>query len=394
MKIFFLTIFISLNLYSPFSVLIPVVANFMFVIFIVFASTSVKLFSKFDKIIIFLSVTVLLWVIFVSLFNLTFDNYILGKHLRIVLNTILISVVISNFNFKSYHFLYSIGISLFFNIVAVFLQNYIPTTKNLFAIIAGYEKNFFDLRSFGLFSSYDSTGLCICISLFFFGFLYLYTMKNIFIFLYLIIFISSIYVSRFTMVVSILCFIVMMPFIFYKIKSNISTYIIFLPILIFVGYYIFSRSSEIIKASIAGDVELNSSYGAASSDILFDQMIFLPESNFSTIFGLAKDPLNSDIGYVKIIFMEGLLGLSFIIYTYFYVFSYLKKKINGGYFNNNVDQKIMYAFLISIIVLMFIYNSKLLLLYGRGFHDFFIIIAFGINKFIKQSELKNIKSLI
>lgn len=385
MKIVLLTIFISLNLYSPFSVMVPLVANLFFVTCLFFSSTTVKLFSKFEKKIIFLSIIVFLWVLLVSIFNLSFDAYIIGKHFRIILNTILITIIVSNFKFKQHHFLYSIGISLFFNIIAVYLQNYFPITKNSFAIIAGYEKNFFDLRSFGLFSSYDSTGLSICLSLFFFGFLYLYCKKNIFIFLYVIIFMSSIYVSRFTMVISILSFIVMMPFIFYMIKGNISTYIIFLPILIIVGYSIYIKSSEIIQSSITGDTELNSSYGAASSDILFDDMLFLPESKFSTVFGLAKDPLNSDIGYVKIIFMEGLLGLFFIFYTYFYIFLHIKKRLNNEYFKRDVDFRVMFSFLTSIIVLMFVYNSKLLLLYGRGFHDFFIIITLGTNKFITRS---------
>lgn len=394
MKIFFLTIFISLNLYSPFSVIVPIIANFFFVTCLFFASSSVKLFSKLEKRIVFLSMIVFLWVLLVSIFNLSFDAYILGKHLRIILNTILICIIVSNFKFKPNHFFYSIGISLFLNVVAVYLQNYLPTTKNLFAIVSGYEKSFFDLRSFGLFSSYDSTGLSICISLFFFGYLYLYNRKNIFIFLYVIIFISSIYVSRFTMVISILSFIVMMPFIFYKIKGNVSTYVIFLPILIIVGYSIYIKSSEIIQSSITGDVELNSSYGASSSDILFDDMLFLPENKFSTFFGLAKDPLNSDIGYVKIIFMEGIIGLSLILYTYYYIFKKIKRHMRYIDFDKNNDFKILYYFFCTLIVLLLIYNCKLLLLYGRGFHDFFIIVAFGINKLIKQHNLDNSISII
>lgn len=196
------------------------------------------------------------------------------------------------------------------------------------------------------------------------------------------------------MVISILSFIVMMPFIFYKIKGNVSTYVIFLPILIIVGYSIYIKSSEIIQSSITGDVELNSSYGASSSDILFDDMLFLPENKFSTFFGLAKDPLNSDIGYVKIIFMEGIIGLSLILYTYYYIFKKIKRHMRYIDFDKNNDFKILYYFFCTLIVLLLIYNCKLLLLYGRGFHDFFIIVAFGINKLIKQHNLDNSISII
>lgn len=384
MKIFLLTVFISLNYYAPFSVMVPIFGNIFFITCLLLSSKSFKLFSYFDKKIIFVTVIVFVWVLLVSLFNLSFDTYILGKHFRIIINTILLSIIVSNFKFSPKDFLYSIGLSLSINTLAVYVQNYLPNSKNVFAIVAGYDKSFFELRSFGLFSSYDSTGLSICLSLFFFGFIYMYIKKSFVIFLFIINFMASIYISRFTMVISVLSFIVMMPVIFYKIKGNVSTYIVFLPILILVGYSIYIKSSEIIQSSITGDVVLNESYGAASSDILFNDMLFLPESTISMFFGLAKDPLNSDIGYIKIIFMEGIVGLFFIFYSYYYVFSYINKMKRIDTLNRDIYLTTMFNFTISMIVLMFIYNSKLLLLYGRGFHDFFVILAFTINKFIIQ----------
>lgn len=390
MKVIGLVLFLSVNLYSPYSVLTPLLFNLMLVVFFMFFSKGRPQISKFEIQLISFALIPLIWIVVVSGFHWGFDSYAVGRFFRGLTNLILVSVIIKNLRFNQKQILYAIGFTLLFNVIAVYVQTLVPSTKPLFQSISGYEKTLFDLRAFGLFSSYDSAGFCACLCIVFWGLMYIAKKNIVYIAFSFLPLVACLMISRFSMLVAALCFLVIGSVMLRRTKP-IYAISIFLPIALVVGYYFYDQAWFIIEASISGDKALTSSYSSSSSSVLLDNMIFFPDNIVSLFFGEGIDPTLSDIGYIKLIFMVGVLGTLFICWTYFYVFKYLKKRYHRNLFVTDND-KMMYQFICAFIVLLFVFNSKLLFFYGRGFHDLFIILVFAFYKTTYQKpEIRQVQ---
>jgi hypothetical protein len=279
-----------------------------------------------------------------------------------------------------FSFFLSLGITLLLNVFIVYIQTFFPSSKNLFRNITGYDKGILLLRSFGLYSSYDACGLNICIGMVFWGILYYYYRKIIYILFFFITFFSTALVSRYSMFVAAVIFLFLLIRILSinKIKKEVLIQNILISIIaLFMGFSFYVYVTPILRSdtSVGG-------YHTGSIDALFDTMLFLPDDIFSIFIGEGIDPL-SDIGYVKYIFIFGLVGLIMILYLYIYCIVYLRKIIR----KLSVPLKeihIIYWILFFLMLLIFVFNYKLQLLYMKNFHSLFIIIAFILNKYCKQ----------
>ncbi len=88
---------------------------------------------------------------------------------------------------------------------------------------------------------------------------------------------------------------------------------------------------------------------------------------FQLIFG-AGNSSESDIGYIQLLFQVGLTGLFIIIMMHIWA---TKRTIYAHPINE--DMKILQLFCVFYIILLSIFNYKILLLYSRGFYDFYIL---------------------
>lgn len=391
MKVVLLTLLISINLYSPFSVAVPIGFNLFFAFIAFLNSGNNVIFSKLHKIALGLSILLFCWVIIVSIANDVFDDYVIGKFFRTFLNTLLLAIIFKNLNFNSSQFFKAIIIALMLNTVVVYIQILFPSSKELFIGITGFSKKKGILRSFGLFSSYDFAGLTTCITMVVLWLGFLFKKKNFFFVLYFIVLLSSLSISRFTMVVSVLVFMGSFYY-FYRKKGNyFIKYLVLFPLISFVGYYTFNKFYAFINFSLnsSSNEDINQSYSTQSTDILLNKMAVLPQDVLSTILGTAKSIDSSDIGYVKIIFMIGIVGLMLILYFYYSLLKNIIIKINNDVTFSSDDKRYLIILLRAVVLLLILFNSKLLLIYSRGTNDFFLILLFGIERIILNN--KNIK---
>jgi hypothetical protein len=265
-----------------------------------------------------------------------------------------------------------------------------PSTKDFFGSISGYEKKDFALRAFGFYSSYDATGLNICLGICLWGLLYFYYRQFVFLILIAISFIATAYVSRFTMIFAVICFLLAFLFIFFS-KNQKPSHKLLVPLIVIVAIYGFYQYAYPILEATFGlsdnDNEITQSYAIASHNILLNDMVFFPDNLLSTLLGEGIDPKETDIGYVKIVFMIGLSGLLMISSLFLYSFLYFRRKVAIINHDNNI--KIIWGVVISLGLLMFIFNTKLLLLYSRGFQDTFTIVIFSLNKFLIRQNILN-----
>ena len=384
-----LTILFGINVFQPFNIFVATSLNLLFLLFVT-ASLGGKLskFTHLQKYSIIFSILILFLSLFVSLVNLNFEIYVIGRFLRLLVNTILLCSIINNLKFKKNNFLNSILFVLYFNTLLVILQYYFPQIKLYFVSMSGFNRSLDMLRSFGMFSSYDATGLLTCIFMLFSWYLYCNSKKKIYLFLFLTSFFSSIFISRYTMIVSALIFLYC---ILHYLKRNnlISFKIIFLlSFLVYIGNYVLGEIYFIISKSIIGDSEVNKSYASSSGNILLDEMIYFPDTLPELFLGTGATTVNSDIGYVKIIFMIGIIGLFLITYFYYKTYKKLIKTIKSKFNFNYLEYRNLKFFLVGFIIINFIFNSKLLLVYSKGFYELYLLLILGFEK-IYSKQLEN-----
>jgi O-antigen ligase len=342
--------------------------------------------EKLDKLTIAISILILLWSLIVSVANGNFSEYVVGRCARIVLNTILLSIIIRNMNFSYRQFIVAVGIVLFINVIAVYVQQIFPSTKNYFIEFSEYTKGILTMRSFGLYASYDSNGLNICVGLAFWGIIYYFHRKLLYFVFFCVTFLSAIFISRYTIIISsVLCLVFLMLYL--KTQKLKSIILIILGVII-LGSFFYDRASSILNYS---DIDYLSttegSYSKFSADVLLGRMLFLPDNPLSMILGEGIDPSNTDNGYIKLIFMIGLIGIIMILYLYGSTIFYLwEKNAKSRPIKGIQSNYIIFYFLFSLFVLMLCFNFKLLLIYGRGFHDMFIIISLALNKILIQEK--------
>jgi hypothetical protein len=378
MPAFLLTLLIFVNMYTPYSLWISVASNILLAIYVALTNKTIKKMTEFEIVIIVLSFVIFVWSIATSIANNTFSSYVIGRFGRIVFNTIVISFIIRNTKFSFRSFVIAIGVALAINVLSVDIQWLIPNSKDYFYDIAGFTKEIRgSLRSFGLYASFDSCGLNIITGMAFWGILFYYYRTKISIILLLLTFMSALVVSRTTMLVAGVLLCVICLFVF---KSS-KKYFIFLTLLsIPVGIYFYQKAILFLdlNSSYYSGYDAERSYAVYSLDALTGRMVFFPQDIFNLLFGEGIEPDGSDIGYIKLIFMIGIFGLLIILSLYLYIFIFLNKKIKN---DHNCDNRMLFLFLIALFIGMFIFNFKLLLLYGRGFHDIFILSCFTLNKF-------------
>ena len=108
-------------------------------------------------------------------------------------------------------------------------------------------------------------------------------------------------------------------------------------------------------------------------------MFFFPETPFELMFGTGRDVLDTDVGYIKIIFMYGVVGLlmAFIFYI---------KILRQTYLNYNNKKSIIF-----ICAIFLIFNIKGLFLFSRSVHEILFLFYIYVN--IKNYETQQSRNL-
>ena len=385
-KYLLFTFLIIINLYTPYTLWIATIVNLFFALFTL---KQIKQTPRFDFFVIFISIIILLWCILVSFVNDNLSAYVIGRHARIVFNAILLSLIVRNTKILPSLFLKSIGIALFVNVICVYIQTLFPVSKEFFLSITEYTKEIQNIRAFGLYSSYDACGLNICFGMCFWGILYYYKKKAKYLLLLSITFLSAIFISRTTIVVASVFFVIFIS-ISFKVQK-VSYRILTIALASFVFFLFYETAIKLLSYNSDDYVDYaGGSYTKHSFDVLTGRMLFLPQSVFSTIIGEGIDQKRSDIGYIKQIFMIGLIGVAMILCWYRYGILHLKKEIKDNS-PISIDSLIIYKVILILFLLMLIFNFKLLLLFGRGFNDLYIILIFALNKFLQEKYVQTLK---
>lgn len=272
---------------------------------------------------------------------------------------------------------------LLVNAVVVVVSIIMPDIKAYLAELYGFDKRFVDLRSFGLTAGYDTAGyLCVIGAILsFIGAYYRAAVRYSLIGLVFVA--ATVFTSRSSMLLAIILMAGVCAV--YILNGRWSLKVISLGyIAVGVSVAIYYVAPLILLTFELGilqesNIDYTSNYAETDLSSWYEAMWALPEDPVSVLFGTGKNVETSDVGYVKLIYMIGVVGLLLVnlIYVYmFYVVKVLNHLAKSGTIQMDIGGRILAHSLMAIIFLMFIVNIKNLYFLTRGYHELIVIMFF------------------
>lgn len=311
------------------------------------------------------------------------DSYIIFRSFRAFSSFFFISIwvyfIASNKLFTLEQVTEIIQNILFIGAIIIIIQIYNPNTQKLFMELTGFNKSISEQRGFGLTAGYDSAGFLCVIG---------YTLtiiriglKRLKSMLYLTIFIFSIALtSRSSMI---LLIIVTILFLFVSMdkgviktryKLLIVTILIPFAIIYFIPLVLNTISFQeniFIPEYFQTRQNYNKYFAQTDLEKTYLRMWFLPKSFVHILWGRLNNEYFSDIGYIKIIHMVGIIQLLLIIY--FYILLWMETREQNK-FQSNVFKSNMIV-VNALIIIMILANLKNLYYLTRGLHEVYILIS-------------------
>jgi hypothetical protein len=266
---------------------------------------------------------------------------------------------------------------IFIHSVFIALEVLFPDVKIIMKDIVGFGKDLVATRAFGLLGSYDAAGAFLIIGVILCSAMYRFTSENKYIATMLLFWLSGFATGRFFMIIGSIFLIYYMWRYFFKTRFNFTKIYIALFLSI-VGYlaisyalpllvnaFLFSFDEEALISNTNFD---DTGYYIGTMSVLQGHVI-LPDSLTGVIFGTGEVLSSGDIGFYKIIYSFGLVGLLFYIAYFYIIYFFIKNKISKS-------NKVMIVF--PILLVLLIYNFKMQTFLSRGFHEILLIIILSL----------------
>ncbi len=356
-----------------------------------------KVFVSREYVVVVMFVAVVaLHSILVVFFNGMDDLQPILRHFRALISTVLLGLIFYNLAINSVlssATLINVLIAvLLVNASVIMLSIIFPDIKINLTELYGFDKKFVDLRSFGLTAGYDTAGyLCIIgATLSAACAYYKGAVRYSFIFL---VFISAVFfTSRSSMVLAgVLIVGVCTVFILkgrWTLKVISAGYIV-AGVSVAIYYVVpLIISTFILQTS---DITYTSNFAATDLSGWYETMWILPEHPVSVLLGTGEVVKTSDLGYVSLIFMIGVVGLLLValIYVYmFFVVKALNRAVKRGYLQMDDGGRILAFSLMTIIFFMFVINFKNLYFLTRSYHELIVILFFFIMGLSRKGVLE------
>ena len=389
-KSILLFLFVFVNYYNPISVYLTLIINMVLFFLISFNNGSSTI--RFNRYIIVFTFLIFIWAMFIMLVRSNIDTQVLGKYFRVTTSTLLIMAVCNALHITAKQLIDVLTIIFLMHIISIGMQSVFPQLDIPMALFFGFGREStiiseYTTRKMGCSSSYDTAALISVVSMVFFSRQYVVRNKSIYLLFMFLSFLASTRSSRTGMVLGIFFFVVLFIVLFFKSKGKkrlipilcllcgitFSVYVTF-PILVH------STGLFLLEAEYNNSVISTNDYTTGTVSALTSTHLEAMEVPiFDLIIGFGIDPntmsdKSTDIGYVKLIYHVGIIGLLLILLLYLYILRQgiiTKKKSE-----EQSNEFMLSSFLILYILLIVVMNYKSLEMYSRGSHDLLLIIFF------------------
>lgn len=378
-----LFVFIFVNLFFPISPYLVMVVDCMFAFY--YGKGWRRLF--YNRI-VFFTLILLFFAFFAAFFtNKQIEQDVLFKYIRTALSGIFVLLSCNALkDVKISNLLKVLDVIMILHPAMIILQLIFPSLSILIAPYFNFSRDIEMLdamliRKLGLSGGFDAASMLLCSGMAYYYYRFIQTHNFFPFFAALISFVLTVFVSRFGLLVGLG---LMGYFALISIKKNNRTQVrlvglimIMLGALIFINIIIpilaatnslFFKVDSVVDNDISFFIQDYSSANGSLDNLMGSHLSELNSYGFFDILYGTSTSSNSDIGYIQMISQIGLLGGGLIL---FFHFQMIFRLVMIG--NKIPDYDILCKFLVMYIILLFIFNCKILLLYSRGFFEFLLI---------------------
>ncbi len=337
--------------------------------------------------VVIFTAVVVAYSILMVLINGMGDTQPVLRHFRALISTSLLGLVFYNLsinNILSSMRLVNILIAvLLINAIVIIMSMPFPDIKVYLAELYGFNKKFVDLRSFGLTAGYDTAGYLCIIGAILSAFKVYYKGEFWYSLIIMVFIVATFFTSRSSMILAV--FLTTGLCVFFILKGRWILKVVSVGYIIGGIYISIYYVLPLVLSTFSwGTLQVSSSdytsnFAATNLSLWYETMWILPEHSISVWFGAGEVVKTSDLGYVSLIFMIGVMGLAWVSLIYMYIFFIAKAQHSSmKHEGSGVDagEKILLWSLMSIILLMYIINFKNLYFLTRGYHELIIILFF------------------
>lgn len=325
------------------------------------------------------------------------NEYVVLRGLRALCNTMFLGAFIYNFPLPTARKINTVITVLLINALAVVLQALVPETQTLFAQLYGFDKSIRGLRGFGLTAGYDTAGFLCVMGVVLTSLVTMHSKRAKNLLKVCVFAIAAIFTSRSTMAVLSVTLVTFGGIFIMKYKGyrrlNGIVYITAVGIASLL-YFIPLFTSSFAVGEV-GPGNLNSSYADffAYTDLAAwaGHSWTLPNTAWDMFFGSTTAP-NSDVGFVRVIYMIGIVGLLLIasVYGLMWVVSLKMLAVSKqGMYRNGIQDlsshRTLTLAVLLLVPLQVVFNIKNLYFLTRSFYELLVILFF--------TELWNLKPI-
>lgn len=354
--------------------------------FILFPLKEIKI-PKDGFLVIILIVIIFCYTSIVFLVSETSDLYPVLRGIRALLATILLGIFVYNFPLRISAMLDITIIIILINAIAIFIQILLPQTQIYFSELYGFDKNIRSMRAFGLTAGFDTAGFLCVKGIILSGVSFLLLKKSLkYVLMFAIFGTATLFTSRSSMLLAVvflisfsIAFIIKSEYKF-KLVAIMTIIIIIFALLNYILPLIGKTFNLYTFDSFESKAIVTSQYANNNIEKWMKEMWLLPKEEYNLLFG-GSIILTSDVGYIKIIFMIGIVGLLLVVALYFLMFTkVIKIKRQIKPFEKRLGiinvQRVLLISLSIFIPLELITNVKNLYFLTRSHYELTILLFF------------------
>lgn len=391
----FLWLFIFLQLFGPKLGFVDtsVLSSGIAAIVVASAATSKLRVNPHYVTFIFALAIFYVYTLFLAAINGGEDSYTLLRYFRFLASAILLPLVFCFLrNYSAETVIRMIGSCMIVHALFVIIQMLFPEFKEVMGPWVGYNNQMFLLRAFGLVGAYDAAAAYLCIGMLIYASLFYagargYRIGAAILFLW----VAGLFTGRLFMVIGTI--ILGAIFFYYLFRGAMSAVKLVLLTIFMVGIVsVWMTFGEFIMASFTADSDVYLSnelfqreggYSLSSMGYISDMMSqFYPEEPINLMFGGLSNPEWTDIGYSKLLYTHGLVGLVWMlcIYVILVVASVSRRR-------RLLELPSIVTMFTFFIILIF--NYKMLVFGSRGYTELLLILVLSSGLANKKCEARN-----
>lgn len=387
-------IFIFFNLYYPISPYLCMGVDLLFAIF--FGNWRIiRRYSNY----IFISAFLLSGALVSVGLSFEPEEQVLMKYLRTFISTVVLVIAASGLKISANSFLRILSFVFLLHIIAIVIQMIFPPASWIMAPLFNFDRDIdiiqsMQLRKMGLSGGFDAAAMLLISGILLYFYQFFYKQKILYFVFSVLGMAMTLFVSRTGMLMAAGC---MVYFAIISIRSKkmvrkmgiLMTVLFGIVVVNLILPFLIETNGLIFDMEIHSDADVSFftqdySAGNSSAEHLMGDHLFIIEKLNPLQFLLgAGNSSKSDIGYVQMLFQIGLLGVFLIIILHVSMFKGLWK-----FKPEDSSQSALKSFCLAYIVVLFLFNYKVLLLYSRGFYDFLLICCVYINNIKCVNRIK------